>query len=110
MVWFADLPFTQTQELQAMAYKMDVPPRRTSEFQHYDGCRCKDPDNCSGCALTTGGKEGPNYAAWPLVYVEHHRIIPRKWQAAFEQELKSSNTAYAENLKATVEKHGVEFR
>lgn len=29
--------------------------------------------------VITGGKEGPNYAAWPISYVRHGRIIPEKW-------------------------------
>jgi hypothetical protein len=91
-----------------MAYK-NVPARRTSEFQHYDGCHYRDPDNCQGCALTTGGKEGPNYSAWPLVYIENHRVIPAKWHEAFERELKSSNRAYADNIKAKMELHGIAF-
>ena len=91
-----------------MAYKA-VLTRFTSEFQHYAGCGRHDPDNCSGCALTIGGKEGPNYSAWPLVYIENHRVIPAKWRKAFEQEPKSSNKAYADNLKAKVEEHGIAF-
>ena len=91
-----------------MTYK-NVAPRRTSEFQHYPGCRNRDVDNCSGCALTHGGEEGPNYAAWPLVYVEQHRAIPAKWRQALEAELHSSNTAYADNLARTIALHGIEF-
>ena len=91
-----------------MTYK-DVLPRRTTEFLHYDGCRHNDPDNCSGCALTTGGKDGPNYSGWSLVYIENHRIIPAKWRKAFEYQLKSDNKAYANNLAAKVEEHGIQF-
>lgn len=86
-----------------------APPRRTSEFQHYDGCRHRDPDNCSGCALTTGGNEGPNYAGWPLVYIENHRAIPAKWRAAFQRELDSDNRPYANNIRAQWAKHGLRF-
>lgn len=91
-----------------MPYK-NVPARYTSEFQHYTGCGFKDPDNCSGCALTSGGISGPNYAAWPLVYVEHHRIIPAKWRAAFNAQLHSPNQAYADYLARTIERHGIAF-
>jgi hypothetical protein len=82
----------------------------TREFEHYPGCRLRDPDNCSGCALTHGGEEGPNYAAWPLVYMENNRTIPAKWRKAFERELaRTDNPAYVENLKRTMAKHGVRF-
>ena len=91
-----------------MTYK-NVPRRLTSEFQHYGGCRHRDPDNCSGCALVIGGKDGPNYSAWPLVYIENHRAIPAKWREAFARELKSTNLAYSNNIIATIEKHGLAF-
>lgn len=82
----------------------------TNEFLHYPGCKGKDPDNCSGCALTTGGPEGPNYSAWPLVYMENNRAIPAKWRAAFEREMtREDNPAYAQNVRATMERLGVRF-
>ena len=81
----------------------------TREFDHYLGCRHRDPDNCSGCALTDERQEAPNYAAWPLVYMENNRIIPAKWREAFRQELQSDNIAYAANVRRTMEKHGVRF-
>ena len=91
-----------------MPYK-NVPARRTSEFHHYEGCRMRDPDNCSGCALTSGGFEGPNYSGWPLVYIENHRVIPAKWREALARELKSKNLAYSNNIIAQIEKHGLAF-
>jgi hypothetical protein len=81
----------------------------TNEFAHYDGCRHKDPDNCSGCALTQGGPEGPNYAAWPLVYMVNHRSIPGRWFDAFLGELASENRAYANNIRAHMAHYGVCF-
>jgi hypothetical protein len=81
----------------------------TSEFSHYDGCRRSDPDNCSGCALTTGGHEGPNYTAWPLAYMANGRAIPAKWFDAFTRELASENQAYAENIRQHVLRYGVSF-
>lgn len=81
----------------------------TTEFQHYSGCR-GDPDNCSGCALTTGGPEGPNYSSWPLTYMESRRTIPAKWKLAFIAELeRKDNLAYAENVRRTLEKLGARF-
>lgn len=81
----------------------------TNEFLHYPGCNGRDPDNCSGCALTTGGLEGPNYSAWPLAYMVNKRAIPAKWFAAFERELASDNRAYAENIRKHIAQHGVRF-
>ena len=91
-----------------MTYK-NVPRRSTSEFDHYPGCKYRDPDNCSGCALTKGGYRGPNYSAWPLAYIESHRPIPAKWKRALEMETRSENKAYADNLVATILHHGVSF-
>ena len=79
-----------------------------SEFNHYNGCKFKDPDNCSGCALTTGGEEGPNYAAWPLSYIRHRKPIPRKWMMALIKELTSDNEAYVNNLKQKLIERGLE--
>ena len=91
-----------------MPYK-NVERRRTAEFSHYADCRRRDPDNCSGCALTTGGDEGPNYSGWPLVYIENHRPIPAKWKRALELQTRSDNQAYADHLVATILHHGVAF-
>lgn len=78
-----------------------------SEFSHYKGCRFKDPDNCSGCALTTGGDEGPNYAGWPIAYLQNGRLIPKKWMGALKNELnRTDNLAYTENLKTQLKKRG----
>jgi hypothetical protein len=82
----------------------------TSEFNHYDGCGLRDPDNCSGCALTTGGPEGPNYSAWPLAYMQNRRTIPAKWLDAFVAELASDNKIYAANVRRHIEIYGVSFR
>ena len=71
----------------------------TREFEHYHGCRLRDPDNCGGCALTTGGEDGPNYSAWPIAYMENHRLIPAKWRKAFNRELASDNKLYADNVR-----------
>ena len=79
-----------------------------SEFNHYDGCKFKDPDNCSGCALTTGGKDGPNYAAWPISYLRNNRPIPRKWIGALLKELNSDNKAYVENIRKHLKMRGLE--
>jgi hypothetical protein len=82
----------------------------TSEFNHYDGCGLRDPDNCSACALTTGGPEGPNYSAWPLAYMQNRRTIPAKWLDAFVAELASDNKIYAANVRRHIEIYGVSFR
>ena len=79
-----------------------------NEFSHYSGCRLRDPDNCSGCALTMGGKEGPNYAGWPISYLKNGRSIPAKWQDALKKELASDNRAYSENLKRIITEIGSE--
>lgn len=82
----------------------------TSEFQHYTGCKGRDPMNCSGCALTTGGKDGPNYVAWPLAYMENYRIVPAKWRDAFKREMsRTDNPAYAAHLVNTLRRLGVAF-
>lgn len=81
----------------------------TREFEHYPGCRHRDPDNCSACALTDERQERPNYAAWPLAYMQNRRAIPAKWRDAFKAELASPNTAYADNVRRTMETLGVRF-
>jgi len=83
--------------------------KRTREFEHYDGCGYDDPDNCSACALTDLRQDSPNYAAWPLAYIENDRAIPGKWFKAFLEELKDDNQAYVDNLYQTVAKYGVRF-
>jgi hypothetical protein len=85
--------------------------RKTAQmcFSHYTGCRGRDPDNCSGCALINGGEGGPNYAGWARVYVEAGRTIPLNWKAAFQRELDSDNRAYAEFLQRCIEYFGVRF-
>jgi hypothetical protein len=82
----------------------------TNEFNHYDGCKHNDPDNCSACALTDTRQEVPNYAAWPLVYMENRRTIPVKWFDAFVAEMnRTDNLAYAHNVRRTFEKYGALF-
>lgn len=84
--------------------------RYTREFDHYPGCRYRDPDNCSGCALTDTRQESPNYSAWPLAYMENGRTIPAKWREAFKAEMNCiDNPAYAANVRATMERCGVRF-
>jgi hypothetical protein len=82
----------------------------TREFEHYDGCKRNDPDNCSACALTDTRQAAPNYAAWPLAYMENRRTIPAKWRAAFKAELaRTDNPAYVANIRAKIEQYGVTF-
>jgi hypothetical protein len=82
--------------------------KMTNEFKHYDGCK-GDVDNCGACALTDTRQDAPNYAAWPLAYMENHRAIPAKWREAFKREMASDNELYAANIVATMQKHGVRF-
>lgn len=82
----------------------------TNEFQHYPGCRMRDIDNCSACALTNTTQDAPNYSAWPLAYMENGRTIPAKWREAFKCEMvREDNPAYAANVKRTMERCGVRF-
>ena len=81
----------------------------TSEFQHYDGCKHRDPDNCSACALTDTRQDAPNYRAWPLAYMENRRAIPAKWREAFRAEMNSENALYAANVRETMARLGVRF-
>ena len=84
--------------------------RASNEFSHYDGCRHRDPDNCGACALTDTRQDVPNYAAWPLAYMETGRAIPVKWFQAFVDEMnRTDNPAYAENLRRTLKAYGVRF-
>lgn len=82
---------------------------RTREFEHYEGCNHRDPDNCGACALTLLSQDAPNYAGWPLAYMENGRAIPAKWREAFRAELKDENVLYTDNIKAKMAKHGVRF-
>lgn len=82
----------------------------TNEFSHYPGCNHRDPDNCSGCALTDTRQDAPNYSAWPLVYMENGRTVPAKWREAFKAELaRDDNPSYAANVAATMARLGVRF-
>lgn len=82
----------------------------TREFEHYAGCKHNDPDNCSACALTDTRQDQPNYAGWPLAYMENGRAIPAKWRKAFQAELnRTDNKPYVNNLRATMKRCGVKF-
>ncbi len=82
----------------------------TNEFQHYDGCKHNDPENCGACALTDKRQAAPNYAGWPLAYIENHRSIPAKWRAAFKAELaRTDNPPYVANIRAKMAEHGFHF-
>jgi len=83
--------------------------RRTSEFDHYQGCGGRDVDNCSACALTNERQRAPNYSAWPLAYMMNERAIPAKWRDAFHRELASENAAYVANLRQHMAHFGVRF-
>ena len=83
--------------------------RKTSEFDHYNGCGRKDPDNCSGCALTFIKQDEPNYSAWPLAYMDNDRAIPTKWKMAFLRNFQSKNLPYVANLKKHVRENGARF-
>lgn len=79
------------------------------QFIHYDGCSRRDPSNCCACALTIG-REGPNYAGWPLVYMQARRNIPSHWFDAFIREFQNeSNPSYQQNLRRTLFHFGVTF-
>lgn len=86
-----------------------------SEFTHYSGCRLKDPDNCSACALTTPimidygngvQRMGINYSGWPLSYMQNGRAIPKKFYGYLLEELESDNKAYVTNLINQLVKNG----
>lgn len=82
-----------------------------SEFTHYQGCRFKDPDNCSACALLNAGEEGPNYAGWPLAFIQAGRAIPCKYRKALAKELsRTDNMRYVENLKSKLDSIGFEWK
>ncbi len=86
-----------------------MPQTATNEFVHYSGCK-GDVDNCGACALTDTRQDAPNYAGWPLAYMENRRSIPAKWQNAFNAELaRTDNPAYVENLRKHIEQFGVRF-
>lgn len=89
---------------------LDTKITPTREFEHYKGCRFRDPDNCGGCALTHGGEEGPNYSAWPLAYMANGRTIPAKWRKAFLKELaRTDNELYVANIKRHIAECGARF-
>ena len=81
----------------------------TYEFRHYDGCNHRDPDNCGACALTDLRQDEPNYAAWPLAYIENDRVVPAKWRDAFVRQMNSTNPLYRDHLRERVETLGVRF-
>lgn len=71
-----------------------------NEFTHYGHHPSrKDLDNCSACALLYAETE-PNYAAWPLAFLQNGRQIPTKYYAVLKKELsRKDNDRYVENLK-----------
>ena len=82
-----------------------------SEFTHYTGCKGRDPDNCSACALLNAGSEGPNYAGWPLSFLQSGRSIPFRYRHALANELKrTDNDAYVNNLKQKLDDVGFQWR
>jgi hypothetical protein len=71
-----------------------------NEFIHYGHRSRKDMENCSACVLLFSGSEGPNYAGWPLSFIQNGRRIPEKYMKALAQELtRTDNMAYVNNLK-----------
>lgn len=84
---------------------------KMSEFTHYQGCRGKDLENCSACALLNAGEEGPNYAGWPIAFLQNGRSLPFKYRNALKRELsRTDNDAYVSNLKAKLDENGFEWR
>jgi hypothetical protein len=82
-----------------------------NEFTHYTGCRNKDPDNCSACALLNSGEEGPNYAGWPLAFIQAGLSIPYKYRKALAKELsREDNQAYVDNLKTKLDAIGFQWK
>lgn len=82
-----------------------------SEFTHYPGCRGKDPQNCSACALLHAGEEGPNYAGWPLAFMQNRIRIPKRYMKALKAETeRTDNMAYVENLKNQLKANGYEVK
>jgi len=73
---------------------------KMNEFTHYGHRTKKDMENCSACILLFSGKEGPNYAAWPLSFLANGRDIPSKYFEALKTELKSENMFYVKNLES----------
>lgn len=47
----------------------------TREFEHYNGCRMRDPDNCGACALITGSEDERRLVRLLLrsLAIEHER-------------------------------------
>ncbi len=80
--------------------------RRMFSEGHSYPHRGVDADNCGYCALTHGGAEGPNYSGWARLYIEAQRPMPKKWHGAFERELASDNTAYADALRRSIATFG----
>jgi hypothetical protein len=75
-------------------------------FTHYSGCK-GDLDNCSACALLSADRRGPNYAGWPLVYMQSGRRIPQRYFDALLKELdRTDNVLYVQNLLKHLSEHG----
>lgn len=83
-----------------------------NEFTHYGHKPSqKDLNNCGACALLYAGKEGPNYAGWPLAFIQNGRSIPIKYHEALKKELnRKDNDLYINNLKNKLNDIGFKFQ
>lgn len=83
-----------------------------SEFKHYASGHSKhraDMLNCSACALMFA-EHAPNYAAWPLAFLESGRAIPERYLPALKEELnRTDNMAYVDNLKQKLKGTSYEY-
>lgn len=83
-----------------------------NEFTHYSSGHSehgrKDMENCGACVLLYSDEEGPNYAGWPLSFIQNGRSIPRKYYKALLRELdRTDNDAYVNNLKEKLKSAGI---
>ena len=67
------------------------------------------PTIAQDALLQMRDKRHPTTPRRPLVYMENNRAIPAKWRQAFKCEMMSENTAYADNIKYTMDRLGVRF-
>jgi hypothetical protein len=68
-------------------------------------------ENCGACILLASGEDGPNYAGWPLAFIQAGRSIPYKYKKALAKELnRTDNLAYVNNLKSKLDAIGFEWR
>jgi hypothetical protein len=78
-----------------------------SEFRHYDHGPQLDMENCSACVLLHADHRGPNYAGWPLAFMQSGRRIPTRYHDALLSECdRTDNPAYVENLKTKLKEAG----